>query len=212
MFSKSTSLNLDCWVFVILMLYFIFWLVFHKFTENIFILSFIEKGLTYFIIISKKESKQNIILKNPILNVELIKSGKLHNATVVPDDQRRKLLVLIDQVLEDIDKQFLAKITQAINLDLDQDVYIEFLPKQNYIQLSGLNTYQRVDRVLSFGLSAEQLMLKIPKLNYKPIPLQNHVFLFADQLSTIRKERESGRKEKAGKLWQGLQTLFPSPQ
>ena len=194
------------------MLYFIFWLVFHKFTENIFILSFIEKGLTYSIIISKKESKQNIILKNPILNVKLIKSGKLLNTTDIPDGQRRKLLVLIDQSLEDMDKQFLAKVTQAIKLDLDRDVYIESLPEQDPIQLSGLTAYQQVDRVLSFGLSAEQLMLKIPKLNYKPIPLQNHVFLFADQLSTIRKERESGRKEKAGKLWQGLQALFPNPQ
>ncbi len=104
--------------------------------------------------------------------------------------------------------KFLAKILQAVKLDLEKDAYLFKVTPQHIISFSELKKECSPRQLIAFGLLPAQLGLNFKPIWYAPFEHLQTTFLFADDLELIYRERQEGGKEKSGRLWQALQRIF----
>lgn len=102
---------------------------------------------------------------------------------------------------------FLAKIFQAIQIDLNQDTH--FINKKHELDLNLSQFLQKkeVHSVVIFGLSPPALGIRFALPLYTIIEHQNVQYLRVDDLSAIYEERQSGGKKMSGLLWRAIQQL-----
>lgn len=103
---------------------------------------------------------------------------------------------------------FLAKILAAAKIDIQQDTL--WLPAKNIpiFPLAQLTNSNSIKYVLAFGRKPQEMGLNISVKLYQPFLLNNIRFIFADDLSTILKERKEGGKVKSVALWNCLKATF----
>ncbi len=125
-------------------------------------------------------------------------------------DNRRQVLVLQETPGREATEleAFLGRMLKAAGLDLHTDISQLQLAPGEALSLSGLRSYVPFSTVLAFGISPGQLGLHMNINKYHPLHHAGITYLFADQLSAIHAERQSGGREMAGALWAALQQIF----
>lgn len=103
---------------------------------------------------------------------------------------------------------FLAKILQAVQLDLDKDAALIYLFQGQRLNLNHLRRTIKINKVICFGLSASDIGLNAITPEYVPFNINPCQYLFAEDLDIIYQERKKGGKQKAGKLWQSLKEMI----
>ena len=124
------------------------------------------------------------------------------------DDKQILLIVQSEDRLSDELKQFLAKIVQAVDRNLDQDFWMLTISEATKLSFVDLVKDHNIQQTIVFGVQPGQLGININAPLYKPIHLSTNEFLFADDLQLIFEERQRGEKKMAGLLWQGLKMFF----
>lgn len=105
-------------------------------------------------------------------------------------------------------QSFLAKILQAIQLDLQKDALQLPINTDESIQLAAIANTKKCRTVIIFGHSLAQLGLHLELPLYYPTLHQGITFLLTDPLLSIYQERQNGGKKMSGALWSALREIF----
>ena len=104
--------------------------------------------------------------------------------------------------------EFLGKITKAVGLDLLKDTCFMGLPEGINLHYNQIKKEFEFKKIIVFGTTPQQLGLLFNCIPYQIINHRSQSFLFADPLSAIFEERQSGGKQMSGKLWKALKEMF----
>jgi hypothetical protein len=113
------------------------------------------------------------------------------------------VLVLEEPSTAIANRDFLAKVLAAANLNLEKDTLFAEIPASIPVRFSTDLKQKEPEQVLVFGLSPAQLGLAIDTLPYNPIAFYGATWLFADVLSALEPD-----KNKKGQLWSALKQMF----
>jgi hypothetical protein len=108
------------------------------------------------------------------------------------------------------ERDFLKRILQAVQLELDRDVFLVHITPDSRVSLSAIRRQAGIKKVLSFGIGPDRLGLRFNTDLYRPLHHQDLTYLFADDIQTIHEERQRGEKRRATALWRALQEMFPN--
>ncbi len=116
----------------------------------------------------------------------------------------RQLMVLArEEPSASANRDFLAKVLAAANLNLAQDALLAEIPQGESRALAAdLNEY-KPRQVLVFGLLPTQLGLSFEAEYYQPLSFYGFTWLFADKLSALEPD-----KVKKTQLWSALKKIF----
>ncbi len=107
------------------------------------------------------------------------------------------------------DRTFLENILKAVKLSPVADhVFLLGCPPGEHWPLSSISRDQAITTVYIFGTPLAQLGIRAEFPPYSFTRLGDLSLLRAHALSTIRKEREQNKNEKAGLLWQALKAKY----
>ena len=116
----------------------------------------------------------------------------------------RQILVLtLDEPASPNNRDFLAKIFAAAQLDLYRDSLFAQVPAHEPLSMPPFIREKRPAHILVFGLSPAQLGLTLQVPLYQAIGFYNTTWLFADALSALEPD-----KAKKGQLWTVLKAIF----
>ena len=118
------------------------------------------------------------------------------------------LIYTIEQETADTLEAFLKKVIHSVGFDLTQDAATLILSPGEKLSLSQLRQQVPFDRVITFGPTPAQVGLNFIGPAYTPVDLSGRQYLFADSLESIYRERQQGGKQKAGKLWKAMKSMF----
>lgn len=113
------------------------------------------------------------------------------------------VLALAEPLSAAANRDFLAKVLAASNLNLEKDTLFAEIPASESVSFSTDLQRKKPERVLVFGLSPAQLGLTIEVPLYKSISFYGLEWLFADALSVLEPD-----KNKKGQLWSVLKQMF----
>ena len=113
------------------------------------------------------------------------------------------VLALAEPLSDAANRDFLAKVLAASNLNLEKDTLFAEIPASESVSFSTDLQCKKPERVLVFGLSPAQLGLAIETPLYKPISFYSVKWLFADALSALEPD-----KNKKSQLWSALKQMF----
>ncbi|GAB5550641.1 MAG: hypothetical protein Sapg2KO_02320 [Saprospiraceae bacterium] len=102
---------------------------------------------------------------------------------------------------------FLAKVFQAIQVDLNQDTYYINHQEQPDLNWPHFLQKNKVQSVVIFGLLPEVFGIRFALPPYTLIEHQNIQYLRVDDLTAIYEERQNGGKKMSGLLWRAIQQL-----
>lgn len=102
---------------------------------------------------------------------------------------------------------FLAKVFQAIQIDLNQDTYFINNKLQPGLNWASVLQKKEVRSVVIFGLAPQALGIRFALPLYTLIEHQDVQYLRVDDLSAIYEERQNGGKKMSGLLWRAIQQL-----
>jgi hypothetical protein len=120
----------------------------------------------------------------------------------------KQLLLLFDagDKVEEL-QSFLAKILQAIQLDLLRDaLQLRLLPHES-LQLAAVLHNRNCHVAIIFGHPLSQLGLHLELPLYYPTLHQGITYLLTDPLLDIQQERQNGGKKMSGALWSALREI-----
>ncbi|HAD11782.1 MAG TPA: hypothetical protein DCF33_05015 [Saprospirales bacterium] len=100
-------------------------------------------------------------------------------------------------------REFIAKVLSAANLNLQQDTLFAELPAHEPVSIAPDLKERKPGHVLVFGISPAQLGLSIQISLYHPTAFYGATWLFADSLSTLEPD-----KNRKSQLWNGIKTMF----
>jgi hypothetical protein len=116
----------------------------------------------------------------------------------------RQLMVLVlEEPNASANRDFLAKVLAAANLNLSQDALLAEIPAQESRALANDLKALAPKQVLVFGLTPAQLGLSFEVQTYQPLNFYGHTWLFAEKLSTLEPD-----KTKKTQLWTALKQIF----
>ncbi len=98
---------------------------------------------------------------------------------------------------------FLAKILSAVKLDLKKDVLVLSKTMDNHFSFSGFAKEVGIQKAIFFGTTPQTIGLQINCPKYKPFVLNDCLFLFGDELTTI-----SANQPLKKLLWNALKEVF----
>jgi hypothetical protein len=75
------------------------------------------------------------------------------------------------------------------------------------IDLSELRLPATVRQFAFLGIPPQRCGFTLRAQPYRPVSLNNRLFLFGDSVATIHAERQAGGKAKSGALWRALQEM-----
>ncbi len=134
-------------------------------------------------------------------NTDFIKnrSGCNQKATIIVYSVEERDVTLNDNL-----KLFLTKILQAINYDLEKDVLMVPIAKNDQIALNDLKKSFDMKYVLNFGVPLPSLGVFADQTKmYSPILLNEIIFVLAENLEKLSTDQQSKRQ-----FWQCLQATF----
>lgn len=105
-------------------------------------------------------------------------------------------------------KSFIQKIFQAAKVDLQEDVIYFFSTEKHPFGLIPLCKDKNCTVAIVFGYTPQEVGVQIQLQPYQITPFNDMKVLFIDALETIYEERQAGKKEKSGALWNALKQLF----
>lgn len=149
-------------------------------------------------------------MKKSFFDFEIIKVPE----NVFSEDQlsgnNQKGLILLfagDETEQENLLEFLAKVFQAIQVDLNQDTYYLNNKEQSDLNWAHFLQKNKVNSVVIFGLSPQVFGIRFALPLYTLIEHQNIQYLRVDDLTAIYEERQSGGKKMSGLLWRAIQQL-----
>lgn len=147
-------------------------------------------------------------MNNTFFDFKLFKLSKDHTEPSLPQGQAgRGLFLFFEAPEEEASEQigFLAKILQAIKLNLNQDtLFINRKPGESF-QMVKMLEGREIQQVLMFGIPPHELGIRFALPPYHNISHQGVHYLWADALPAIFAERQDGGKTMSGKLWKAIQ-------
>lgn len=124
------------------------------------------------------------------------------------ENQKNILIVLKWESAIDELKPFLSKVLTAVKLDIEKDVLIVDKTPENNIGFNALLKAYTFRHILIFGILPQELGLHFKLSTYEALSHRGQLYLLADGIEDIYKERQSGGKQKAGALWNSLKSIF----
>ncbi|MEI6412545.1 MAG: hypothetical protein WCR52_24345 [Bacteroidota bacterium] len=116
----------------------------------------------------------------------------------------RKVFVL---VLKEPDapgnRDFLTKILAAAQVNLEKDTLWAEVSAMEAPAPAATFSIKHPDHILVFGLTPEQVGLKIDAPLYRPVAFYGATWLFSEPLSVLEPD-----KNRKGLLWKALQQIF----
>jgi hypothetical protein len=122
-----------------------------------------------------------------------------------------RILVVMAAAVEDRPEEiaYLENIFKAVKLaPLLEHVFLLPVLPGHPVALSALLGFYACDTVLLFGCSPEIAGIRAPLQPYLFTRLANRQYLWSDSLSTIKREREEDKNEKAAALWSALKIML----
>ena len=121
---------------------------------------------------------------------------------------QKKVFILYQDPEEQLElRQFLAKVLQAIQIDLDQDtLFINNKHGQKCAASDFIKKYSP-QFFLLFGIDPKSIGIQFQLPAYHWIQHQETRFLRADAVAKIYEERQNGGKEMSAKLWRALKEI-----
>lgn len=116
---------------------------------------------------------------------------------------RRVLLLLVQEEESAPARAFLEKILGAVQLNLERDTLWAEISENSPVDVPAVVRKKQPDAVLVFGLSPQVCGLQADFSAYHPTHFYQTVFLFADRLSFIEREKDA-----KAKLWLALRQIF----
>ena len=116
---------------------------------------------------------------------------------------RQILVLVLHEPASAGNRDFLAKIFAAAQLDLTRDSLFAQVPPHEPLSLPPFIREKRPAQVLVFGLPPTQLGLTLQVRPYQAVEFYGTTWLFADALSALEPD-----KTKKGLLWTALKALF----
>ena len=113
------------------------------------------------------------------------------------------VLALTEPVAAAANRDFLAKVLAAANLNLDKDTLFAEIPPSEPVHFSADLQHNKPAQVLVFGLPPAQIGLSAEFPLYRPIEFYGCTWLFADALSVLEPD-----KTRKGQLWACLKQMF----
>ena len=113
------------------------------------------------------------------------------------------VLTLDEPANSGADKDFLAKVLAAVNLNLEKDTLFAAIPAPEPVNFSTDLKRKQPEYVIVFGLQPSQLGLTIETPLYRPVAFYGVTWLFADALSELEPD-----KNRKGQLWLALKQMF----
>lgn len=124
------------------------------------------------------------------------------------NDNKAILLILRVKEWDQELKTFLGKILKAVDLDIEEDIYCINITNHSSISFSRLPGKNNYQNIICFGLAPTEIGLTVDCKMYQPFVLSNKNWLFAHNLQDIFEERQQGKKQMAGALWNAMKQLF----
>lgn len=81
-------------------------------------------------------------------------------------------------------------------------------PSDKPLDLTALIRYLGSKKLMLFGQQLPNLGLHLNLANYSPVKIVDTWYVQADDLDTIRDEKNAGQTQKAAALWQAIKTHF----
>ena len=116
---------------------------------------------------------------------------------------RNVLVLMLEEPNAIANRDFLAKVLTAANLNLAQDALLAEIPAGESHTLAPDLQERQPKQVLIFGLSPAQLGLSFDIQAYQPFAFYGCTWLFADRLSALEPD-----KVKKSQLWVALKQMF----
>ena len=115
----------------------------------------------------------------------------------------RHTLIVLEAKDGSESEAFLAKIFEAVNIDLTNDVLLLSGTLQSKISFASLIANNQIKNVLSFGIDPKQLGIHFYLDKYQIVEHQQVHFLLADALAAIQQDRNL-----KSQLWSSLKNMF----
>ncbi|MBK6993891.1 MAG: hypothetical protein KA138_02560 [Saprospiraceae bacterium] len=141
-----------------------------------------------------------MVLSNELLFIAAEKSAL---AEAVGGFAREVMVLALNEPNAKTNREFLAKVLLAANLNLEQDALLAEIPANEPRSLAPDLNQRQPKQVLVFGLSPIQLGLSFEVQAYQPMPFYGSIWLFADSLSALESD-----KTKKTQLWSALKQMF----
>lgn len=143
----------------------------------------------------------NILLPD-FLNFDIYKiTNNSENINIIYNNDVRKTMILIKNSDEE-HLDFLSKILGAVQFDI-KDVVLIGIEQNIQLSLTQIIKTVDIDKVVLFNIAPKDIGLNCQLPNYFPLKINEQMFLLADSLSQIFKN-----KVKKKELWTALQKMF----
>lgn len=113
------------------------------------------------------------------------------------------ILALAEPPFAAANRDFLAKVLAAVQLNFEKDTLFAEIPASEPFNFSTDLKHKQPEYVLVFGLPPAQLGLTIEMSLYRPVLFYGATWLFADALSVLEPD-----KNRKGQLWSALKQMF----
>ncbi|MCP3928191.1 MAG: hypothetical protein GY705_03715 [Bacteroidetes bacterium] len=143
-------------------------------------------------------------MKNNLYNLEIFPFPDSNKILEICEGNNRKhLLIVTNNRIEQPHKKLLEKILQSIHYDLKEDVlFIQLEPEQNF-HFTSLAKRKKIKNVLFFGLTPGNAGLNFQYALYSPVRHKEKTYIFVDGLEKIESQQALKKK-----LWGVLQGTF----
>ncbi len=142
-------------------------------------------------------------MQHPFLDFKIIALTDTKNITNQCSGNAEKGIFICYSTTDESMVDFLAKILSAVKLDLNKDVLVLSKTMDNNFSFSGLAKELSIQKAIFFGIAPQTIGLQINCPKYKPFELNDCLFLFADELTTI-----SASQQLKKSLWMALKEVF----
>ncbi len=143
-------------------------------------------------------------MKDNLYNLEIFPFPDSNKILEICEGNNRKhLLIVTNNRIEQPHKKLLEKILQSFHYDLKEDaLFIQFKPDQNF-HFTSLAKCKKIKNVLFFGLTARNAGLNFQYALYSPVRHKEKTYIFVDGLEKIESQQALKKK-----LWGVLQGTF----
>lgn len=145
------------------------------------------------------------LIKQPDASEEAVHIGSSDLLVIYLDGEGRK--AFLDSILkaagfDAINEQVSTIRPKAANQDLDLSILLSRLGADAALSDA------KIKRIMVFGVPPKKLGLHFQISNYAPVVVNGKTYLLADDLETIKAEKEAGNTQKAGALWRAVKAAF----
>ncbi len=142
-------------------------------------------------------------MQHPFLDFKIIAVTDTKNIIRQCSGNAQKGIFICYPTNDETMADFLAKILSAVKLDLKTDVLVLGKTPDNDFSFSSFGKEMSIQKAILFGVAPQTLGLQVNPQKYQPFNLNDCLFLFADDLTTI-----SANQQLKKSLWTALKEIF----